>query len=217
MGQSEKPFGLLRHYRATGTPIGAVLVLHGGKERSEATARWFNPGVLRCWLLARSLHRTVRAEGVDVWRVRYNLRGWNEPQFSALGDATSALETVRSATSLPIVLVGHSMGGRVAIRLGGEARIAGLVLLAPWIPPSDPIDQLVGQRLAFAHGSSDRVTNPAWSRACADRAAELGAEVSYQLIENDGHALLKKRTVWDQFVATSVIKFLGSRQEKSGS
>lgn len=208
MGLSDKPYGLLRRYPAKGTSTGAVLVLHGGKERSQATARWFNPGVLRCWLLARSLHHAVRDEGVDVWRVRYNLRGWNEPQFSALGDARSALNDVRLSGQLPIVLVGHSMGGRVALRLGGEAQVVGLVLLAPWIPRTEPLEQLAGQHLAFAHGSADRVTNPKWSKEFADRAVEVAAEVSYQVIEGDGHSLLKKRTTWDRFVADSVRKFL---------
>lgn len=54
-------------------------------------------------------------------------------------DAREALEAVRARTSMGITVVGHSMGGLLAIALGARepARINGLVLVDPVYPDSE--------------------------------------------------------------------------------
>jgi rhodanese-related sulfurtransferase len=37
-----------------------------------------------------------------------------------------------------VVLVGHSMGRRAALRAGGDPQVAAVCALAPWTPPSTP-------------------------------------------------------------------------------
>ena len=57
---------------------------------------------------------------------------------------------------MPIVLVGHSMGGRAALRAGGDPQVAAVCALAPWTPPGEPVGHLRDQTVAILHGRGDR-------------------------------------------------------------
>src|SRR4029079_14945906 len=102
-------------HAAKGTPRAVVVVLHGGKadsyERSEPnhlSSRRLDPFV-------HALHRQGRSHGIAVWKVRYRVRGWNGSDRSPARDAQWALDEVRRRHGdVPVVLVGHSMGGRGA-------------------------------------------------------------------------------------------------------
>lgn len=52
----------------------------------------------------------------------------------------------------PVVMLGHSLGGRAAVRSAGAAGVRGVVALAPWLPEDEPVDQLAGRALAILHG-----------------------------------------------------------------
>ena len=78
---------------------------------------WAN---LRMMFVAGALRRRL-GPGVEVRRIQYRLRGWNSPRFDAVADANKVLAQARLRfESENIVLVGHSMGGRVAAQPGRE-------------------------------------------------------------------------------------------------
>ncbi|WP_420712490.1 alpha/beta hydrolase, partial [Streptomyces sp. SPB78] len=79
----------------------------------------------------------------------------------------------------PVVLLGHSMGGRAALRAAGHPTVRGIVALAPWCPEGEPVAQLAGRELVILHGDQDRVTSPdaSWrllARAREERDGGLG-------------------------------------------
>jgi alpha-beta hydrolase superfamily lysophospholipase len=94
-----------------------VLLLHGGETDSFASVPAFNHAVLRLVPFGRSVLRAGRGR-IALAKLRYSVRGWNGELDSPLADARWALDQiVLRFGSLPIGLVGHSMGGRVALRV----------------------------------------------------------------------------------------------------
>jgi dienelactone hydrolase len=106
---------------------------------------------------------------------------------------------------LPIGLVGHSMGGRTALRIGGHPQVRGVVGLAPWLPASEPADQLDGRRVLLMHGSADRMTSPAGTAAYAARIEAAGAVVSLVSVHGEGHAMLRRAQLWHELAAQFVL------------
>jgi pimeloyl-ACP methyl ester carboxylesterase len=91
---------------------------------------------------------------------------------------------------VPVVLVGHSMGARAALRVAGHPLVSAIAGLAPWLPPGEPVDQLAGRRVLLAHGSADTVTSPSETWAYADRARSI-TQVATVEVPNGNHALLR--------------------------
>ena len=113
---------------------GGVLVLPGGKPESSVASRPWQLANQRMELLARSL-RWRLGDGVAVRRVSYRLRGWNGAKFDALRDAEIALDDMREQFDpTKIVVVGHSMGARVAAHLSASGDVGAVIALAPWWP-----------------------------------------------------------------------------------
>ena len=196
---------------ATAVPEQMVLLLPGGAESSRLPATHLQPSYLRMSTFAASLHRWGRRRGLSVWEVLYRYRGWNGEDMSPLDDGLFALDEVRRCHgSLPVVIVGHSMGGRAALRLAGDPSVRGVVALAPWLPDGEPTAQLGGRHVVLAHGRRDRLLPPAATLAYADRArAEHGREaVQVVVVDGDGHALLRRPLTWDRIVRRSVGRIL---------
>ncbi|MET7424557.1 alpha/beta fold hydrolase [Dactylosporangium sp. NPDC005555] len=198
----------------TGPEHGAaavVVLLPGGRARSLARSPR-GLAYLRMVPFGWSVRR--RFPDVAVWRLRYRYRGWNEPHRHPVADAGWALrEAARRQPGSPVVLVGHSMGGRTALRLA--SRVSGVCALAPWIEPNEPIEPGdpfgapdVPGSVVLAHGAEDRITDPAMS---ARYAASTGAE--FTLVAGDGHAMLRRPGVWDRIVADLVA---GARRSRPG-
>jgi dienelactone hydrolase len=157
---------------------------------------------LRMVPFARDL---ARQRHLAVFQLRYRIRGWNAPEMSPLPDARWALERIGAAfPDVPVALVGHSMGGRVAFHVADDPAVRGVCALAPWCPPTDPVAQLAGRTVLIAHGTDDRTTDPARSKAYGERAAEV-ADVSFAWVQGEGHALLRKPRVWRDLVRRFVI------------
>lgn len=178
----------------------AVLVLHGGSSDS------FEP-VQRTSLAAARLIPVARAiaRGPDrpaVYRLRNSVRGWNGDGAAVLTDAREAIERIAAASGRPdrpIVLVGHSLGGRVAFRLAGPAGatpVVGAVGLAPWAVHQDPVDHLDGVPLAVVQGTADRTIPPASTRPWLARAAAAGAELDETVIDGGDHTMLRGWRRW---------------------
>ena len=171
-----------------------VLLLPGGRATSVAPSRR-GPAYLRMVPFARAIRWSTHGEDVAVWTLRYRVRGWNGPAADPVRDGHWALEEARRAhPGAAILLVGHSMGGRVALRLAGEPGVTGVCALAPWIEAGDPVPP-TGAGVLIAHGDADRVTDPAASAALA---ARIGA--TFVPVPGEAHALLRRPVFWTRLV-----------------
>jgi len=202
----------LQRLEGPATTEAVVVALPGGMERSYHRATRHQPSYLRMLPMGASLRRWGRPHGVAVWIVRYRYRGWNGADMSPLDDGLFALEKVRRTHGdVPVILLGHSMGGRSALRLAGDPSVRSVVALAPWLPDGEPTSQLAGRRVMIGHGSRDRVTDPAASRAYAARAAAEHGPGTVQLVivEGEGHSLLRRPLTWDRLIRRHVAASLG--------
>ncbi|MGJ7906314.1 alpha/beta hydrolase family protein [Actinopolyspora sp. H202] len=192
----ESPGAVLHNIRQAVEADVAVLVLHGGRSRGEEPMRPWRLAYLRMWWLAL---RVARGHGgaPAVWLLRNRLRGWNEPDRDPVVDARWALrELRRRSPHARIVLVGHSMGGRAALLLAGEEGVGDVCALAPWLEPSDPVEQLAGTRALLAHGDRDGITSAHASAEYVRRAARAGGTARYRPVPGSGHAMLRRHREW---------------------
>lgn len=181
-----------------------VLVLPGGKPESRASSRAWQLANLRMALLAGSL-RKLSDDDVVVRRVQYRRRGWNSPRLDALRDAESALDDARDRyVRSRFVLVGHSMGGRVAAHLSRHPDVHAVAALAPWWPDDDAGLVPTGCRLLVVHGTDDRWTDPGSSRAQVRRARERGVDARWVGLDGAGHYMMRQVREWHRLTADFV-------------
>ncbi|NBH03808.1 alpha/beta fold hydrolase [Amycolatopsis sp. SID8362] len=201
---------------ARGRTEAVVLVLHGGAERGIGAVPPWKLAYLRMVPIARALHRAGRARGVEVRLLRNRRYGWNAPAMDPLDDARWALERIRTEhPGVPVVLVGHSMGGRVALRVADDPAVRGICALAPWTPRGEPVEAVAGRSVLIVHGTRDRMTSPAESHAFAERAEGVAARVARFEIANEGHAMLRRSSVWTRLTIAFTLEVLaGSTGEE---
>ena len=180
-----------------------ALLLHGGAEDgTEPVARWSGPP-LRMVPFGWAIRR--RAVGVAVARLRYRHRGWNGPAADPVADVEAALARIEARRpGTPVVLVGHSMGGRAAIAAAGDPHVLGVVALAPWIPRDDPVAQLAGKAVVVIHGTADHRTSPEGSARFAAAIAGIAASVEYVSVPGGDHAMLRHAPTWHRRTAAAV-------------
>lgn len=201
---------------AEGTTKAAVLVLHGGKDRSREPVRPSQLAVLRLVPFQRAIARAARGDGVATWLLRNRYRGWNADaatgEIDAVDDARWALDKIRRIHGdVPVVLIGHSMGGRSACRAAGHPSVVGVCALAPWLPPSEPVEQLAGRSLVILHGDRDRWTSPAETLAFAVRARRVADRVARFGIPGSGHFMLRRPGWWHRSARDISLGLLGVR------
>jgi dienelactone hydrolase len=164
--------------------------------------------------IAHDLHRTLRTERTAVWLLRNRVRGWNEPSQDAVADANWALtELALRHPDVPIVLVGHSMGARAALRVAGWPTVVAVCALAPWLEPDEEVGQLAGRAVLIAHGDRDRRTDARQSFAYACRARELTKNVCRFEVHGSGHAMLRRAADWTALTTGFVAGVLGAREQ----
>lgn len=188
-------------------------MLPGGKPNSAEQSRPWQLAHLRVALLASELRHqfgATPAAAVEVRRLRYRLRGWNAPRLDALDDARTALDSIMERfDARNVILVGHSMGGRVAVHLAAEQPVGAIVALAPWWPADDAVLVPSGTRLLAVHGTADTWTDPAASRRQIDRARNRGVDADWVGLVGADHFLLRRRRNWTTLTAGLIRTQLG--------
>ncbi|MFJ4716473.1 alpha/beta fold hydrolase [Streptomyces sp. NPDC088785] len=188
---------------------GAVLFLHGGRADSRAPSRPWHAAGLRLRPFVGAVAAALPGDDVLLARVRYRVRGWNGAAADPLHDADRALgELARLVGDVPVILVGHSMGGRAALRVAGAPSVAGVLALAPWCPDGEPVAQLRDRDLVVLHGDRDRVTDPVASRAFVARAAAAGARAEFRGVAGGDHAMLRHAGSWQRTAGAVVAGML---------
>lgn len=191
--------------RARGETIAVVLILYGGKAESREPSRPWHLSAIRMRPFARHIARRVRRDGVAVWTVRYRARGWNGAEAAPVADARWALEQIRTRHGdVPVVLVGHSMGGRTALRVADAPSVVGIVALAPWLPPGEPRVRLGDRRLLVVHGTRDRWTDPRVSAAYVEAARAAGTPATWHPMNGHGHFMLRSPGAWKRLTSDFV-------------
>ncbi|OXM62151.1 alpha/beta hydrolase [Amycolatopsis vastitatis] len=215
---------------ARGRTEAVVLVLHGGAEHGTGSVPPWKLAYLRMVPIARALHRAGRGNtgfsggpgggapgsgrspdghGVEVRLLRNRRYGWNSPAEDPVEDARWALERIRADhPGLPVVLVGHSMGARVALRVADDPAVRGVCALAPWTPRGEPVEAVAGRSVLIVHGTRDRMTSPAESHAFAQRAERVAARVARFEISGEGHAMLRRSSVWTRLTIAFTLDLL---------
>ncbi|WP_310436122.1 alpha/beta fold hydrolase [Streptomyces sp. 3330] len=194
--------------RPAGSPGAAVLVLHGGREHSREASRGRHLAALRMRPVLRAAVAATDREDVLVGEVRYRYRGWNTTA-DPVHDTVRALEELRrTAGDVPVTLVGHSMGGRAALRAAADPAVRGVLALAPWCPPGEPVGHLGGKRIVVLHGDRDRVTDPGESADYVRRARRAAAQAGIVLVRGGDHAMLRRCADWHRATAAIVAQLL---------
>ncbi|GGS11529.1 hypothetical protein GCM10010269_58320 [Streptomyces humidus] len=191
------------------TPAGAaVLVLHGGREHGRERSRPWHPAALRMRPVLRAALAATDRRDVLLGEVRYRYRGWNATA-DPVADTVRALEELRASTGeVPVVLVGHSMGGRAALRAAADPSVHAVLALAPWCPPGEPVEHLGGTSIVVLHGDRDRVTDPEESARYVRRARRADARAGLVLVRGGDHAMLRRGADWHRATASVVAQLL---------
>lgn len=185
---------------APGAVVAVVLLLHGGQDASVRPTRWTSPAVLRMVPIAVAAARAGHGS-FAVARLRYAVRGWNRSKASPVNDGRWALDQLCDAyPGMPVALVGHSMGGRVALSLADDVRVTDVVGLAPWIVGSEGLRAHPAQRTLLVHGLADRTTSAAASRRTVESLQGRRMRASFVGMTGTDHAMLRRAATWDRLV-----------------
>ena len=180
------------------SPSALVLLLHGGKERSSEPVDGRSASWRRMAAIQRAVTPEAHAAGASTWLLRYQVRGWNGG--APVADARWALDEVRRELGdLPVVLLGHSMGGRTAVHVADDPNVLGVVALAPWLPKGEPVAALGGRSLRAAHGRADKITSFRATAAYVERAKAVADEATLTDMGRVGHYMFRRVAAWNRF------------------
>lgn len=195
---------------------GIVLMLHGGAKTGLRPVGARSASLRRTTVMRDVLAPRVLAEGLSLWLLRFGVRGWNEgvgPEPSPVPDARWALDRIAEEhPTTPVVLLGHSMGGRTAVHVADHPSVVGVVALAPWLESSDPVRRLAGRHLIAGHGSRDRITSARMTRAYVDQAHGTAGSAEFVDMGRLGHYMLSHADSWNRFALRSSLEIF----ERSG-
>jgi dienelactone hydrolase len=200
----------LESHPAPGDLRAIALFCHGGTVTSEQPPRDYALSLIRMRAFEQFIRGTTAARGVATFLLRYRVAGWNGSAADAYADVRWALEQLRAeyGPEVPVVLVGHSMGGRAALRAGGDAQVAAVCALAPWTPGGEPVDHLRGRTVTILHGLGDRWVPAALSERFALRARADGVHVARFTVPG-GHSMVRNGIRWHEFARATVLGATG--------
>jgi dienelactone hydrolase len=189
---------------------GIALFCHGGTATSLEPPRERALSLVRMRTIEQFVHRAAADHGIATAVIRYRVAGWNGEAADAFQDVRWAVSRLRDehGSDVPIVLVGHSMGGRAALRAGGEPSVTAVCALAPWTPPGEPVMHLRDQTVAILHGRGDRWVPAKLSADFAVRARRAGARVARFEIDG-GHTMVRRAHRWHAFARDVVLAGTG--------
>ncbi|HEU5357030.1 MAG TPA: alpha/beta fold hydrolase [Actinocrinis sp.] len=194
-----------------------VLLIHGGRENSREPVSRGSLPLARMRMFAPAILNAAGEAGTSVALLRNRYRGWNDSRADPVEDASWALDEIgRRFGEVPVVLVGHSMGGRAALRVTGHPAVRGVAALAPWLPEGEPITQLAGRTVLVAHGDRDSMTSAAKSLAYVRRAADVADRICFLQVRGARHAMLERPGYWHGLVrdfALGVLRVRAMPQE----
>jgi pimeloyl-ACP methyl ester carboxylesterase len=173
-----------------------VLLAHGGVVESLAAPHAWSAPILRMWPFALAARSAAPRAAVGLMRYRY--RGWNGGEAHPAADLRTVLDGLPSRIRR-VLLVGHSMGGRAVVAAGNHPLVGGVLGLAPWLPAGEPLAK-IGGPVVLAHGTLDRITDPALTATYAGRLRDAGVPVALLSVEDEKHAMLHRATDWDELV-----------------
>jgi pimeloyl-ACP methyl ester carboxylesterase len=203
---------LLTTHDAPGRARAMILVLHGGKPRSRQAIDGRSLSWQRALWLQRGIAARAHEAGVGVWSMRYRERGWNDGGVDRAADARWALDELRAAHGdVPVVLLGHSMGARVAVHVADDPSVRGVVGLAPWWSAHDPVDTLAGRVLRAAHGRRDRITSFGETARFVERARAVADSAELRDMGSLGHYMLTGARQWHDVAIESSLDVLESQ------
>lgn len=196
---------------APGEARGVVLMLHGGQETNHNPVENKHASWWRMALIAKAVRPFAARHDLALVLVQYRKRGWNEDTDpDPVRDGRWALEHIRDAyPGLPVVVVGHSMGGRTACRIADDGAVVGVVALAPWLPKGEPNGSIAGKALRVIHGTRDRWTSARWSKDYVARSQGLASSATWTSMPGVGHFMLRRVKAWNRFVEQSLSDILG--------
>ncbi len=207
----------LDHYVEPAEPRAVVLLLHGGQQHSVEPVKNRHASWWRMAALARSLREYARQHDLALSLLQYEQRGWNDPvDPSPVKDTREAISELTDRwPDVPVVLVGHSMGGRTACRAADDPSVGGVVGLAPWLPEGEPNASIAGRHLRVMHGTQDSWTSAALSRAYVERSQGTAASATWTSLPGGGHFMFRHSATWKRFVTDSVTDIVGVGSSKS--
>lgn len=190
-----------------------VLVLHGGTDNKAKAARPARRSFPAPWIpadrVAQGVVKRTRSQRVGVWTLRHRLAGWDrDDDPTPVLEARAAIDAIDQLHhGLPVVLVGHSMGGRTAVCVADSPHVRGVIGLAPWLPESQSADPLRDRHLRIAHARLDHECPLGSMWDFLTRALSTAASVEVQDMGWDLHYLLLERR-WRDYAATQVLAIL---------
>ena len=204
------PHPHLDHRPAEGETRGIAVFCHGGTAASVQPPKERALSLVRMRAFEQYVHRATAGRGIGTYLVRYRVAGWNGEAADAFEDVRWAIGQARAehGSDVPIVLVGHSMGGRAALRAGGEPSVTGVCALAPWTPPGEPVMHLRDQTVTILHGRTDRWVPAKLSADFGVRARRAGARVA-RFTTAGGHSMLRQAHTWHTFARDAVLSGTG--------
>jgi pimeloyl-ACP methyl ester carboxylesterase len=192
-------------------PRAVVLMLHGGAEHNTEPVGPKSLSWLRSRVMMLQLQGGFRRRGLAVWLLRYRYVGWNRSTGSPspVPDARWALDEVRATHGdVPVILLGHSMGGRTAAAVADDPAVVGVVAVAPWFPPGEPVRTLRGKALRAAHGHADRITSFEATADFVRRAVADGADATLTDMDDLDHYMVRGLRRWNHFAKDAVLSLL---------
>jgi dienelactone hydrolase len=204
------PEPALEIHPARGPLRGVAVFCHGGTATSIDPPREYALSLVRMRAFEQFVRSSASDRGIATYLVRYRVAGWNGSAADAHADVRWTVEQIRAehGREIPIVLVGHSMGGRAALRAGGDPQVAAVCALAPWTPPGEPVEHLRNTTVTILHGRGDRWVPAKLSADFAVRARASGVRVARFTVPG-GHSMLRGALRWHAFARDTVLGATG--------